>query len=258
MRTESDPTAKFEEQFDLMFWGSVPYHHPVVGWPSDVESITRDQAVEFFATYYAPNNITPLWSAISTLREALALAKKYFGRIPRGETAPPRGGHRRDRADSPKRRMIAEADTNPSVQVRWHTVPFAHNDYLRPRGHVDSSSATAPAASTRAWSRTNRSRPASPIRATTRSSTRVTSRSAPSSRTGCDHKLVEEALIFEIERLKERTGRRTRAAEGQEPGRWPIPTGVCSPTSSCCCSSSSTTCGTTGASSTILRPESRR
>ena len=41
MRTESNPTAKFEEQFDMMFWGSVPYHHPVVGWPSDVESITR-------------------------------------------------------------------------------------------------------------------------------------------------------------------------------------------------------------------------
>ena len=44
MRVESNPVAKYEEQFDFMFWGSVPYHHPVVGWPSDVESITRAQA----------------------------------------------------------------------------------------------------------------------------------------------------------------------------------------------------------------------
>ena len=28
MRTESNPVAKFEEQFEFMFWGSLPYHHP--------------------------------------------------------------------------------------------------------------------------------------------------------------------------------------------------------------------------------------
>jgi hypothetical protein len=41
LRVESDPTAKFEEQFDAMFWQASPYHHPVIGWPSDVESISR-------------------------------------------------------------------------------------------------------------------------------------------------------------------------------------------------------------------------
>jgi predicted Zn-dependent peptidase len=29
-----------------------------------------------------------------------------------------------------ERRMIAHADTNPSVQIRWHTVPFAHTDFF--------------------------------------------------------------------------------------------------------------------------------
>ena len=98
MRVESNPTAKFEEQFDFMFWGSVPYHHPVVGWPSDVESITRAQAQRFFATYYAPNNITVAMVGDFDSEEALALAKKYFGRIPRGEDASPAGGDRGDRA----------------------------------------------------------------------------------------------------------------------------------------------------------------
>ena len=28
-----------------------------------------------------------------------------------------------------ERRMKATADTNPSVQLRWHTVPFGHTDY---------------------------------------------------------------------------------------------------------------------------------
>ena len=129
MRTESNPTEKFQEQFDFMFWGSVPYHHPVVGWPSDVESITRAQAQKFFETYYAPNNITVAMVGDFDSEEALALAKKYFGRIPRGETLPP-PVVTEEIEQLAERRMIAHADTNPSVHIRWHTVPFAHRDYF--------------------------------------------------------------------------------------------------------------------------------
>lgn len=127
MRVESDPTAKFEEQFDAMFWGSIPYHHPVIGWPSDVESISREAANEFFATYYAPNNITAALVGDFDTDEALALAERYFGRIPRGETPPPEVVTE-EIEQLAERRMSAEADTNPSVQVRWRTVPFAHED----------------------------------------------------------------------------------------------------------------------------------
>ncbi len=127
MRTESNPVAKFEEQFDMMFWGSIPYHHPTVGWPSDVESIGRDAANRFFATYYAPNNLTAALVGNFESDEALALAKKYFGRIPRGGTPPPEVVTE-EIEQLAVRRMTAEADTNPSVHIRWHTVPFAHRD----------------------------------------------------------------------------------------------------------------------------------
>lgn len=126
-RTESDPTAKYEEQFNAMFWSGSPYQHPVVGWPSDVESISRAQANTFFNTYYAPNNLTASLVGDFDSAEAMRLAKKYFGRIPRGKTAPP------EVVTEPieqlqERRMTAEADTNPSVSIRWHTVPFVNKD----------------------------------------------------------------------------------------------------------------------------------
>jgi predicted Zn-dependent peptidase len=127
MRVESNPVAKYEEQFDFMFWGSLPYHHPVVGWPSDVESIGREAANRFFATYYAPNNITAALVGDFESEEALALAKKYFGRIPRGETDPPEVVTE-EIEQLAERRMKAQADTNPSVQIRWHAVPFVHKD----------------------------------------------------------------------------------------------------------------------------------
>jgi predicted Zn-dependent peptidase len=124
---ESDPTAKFEEQFDFMFWGSIPYHHPTIGWPSDVESIGRAAADRFFDTFYAPNNITVALVGNFDSDQALALAKKYFGRIPRGETEPP-PVVTEEIEQLAERRMMATADTNPSVKIRWHTVPFVHKD----------------------------------------------------------------------------------------------------------------------------------
>ena len=127
MRVESDPIAKFEEQFSSMFWMSLPYHHPVVGWPSDVESISRQQADEFFATYYAPNNITAALVGDFDPKEAVALAKKYFSRIPRGAQAPPEVVTE-EIQQLQEKRMSAEADTNPMVEIRWHTVPFVHKD----------------------------------------------------------------------------------------------------------------------------------
>ena len=41
-----------------MFWDSAPYAWPVIGWPSDIAAISKAQADEFYATYYAPQNIT--------------------------------------------------------------------------------------------------------------------------------------------------------------------------------------------------------
>jgi predicted Zn-dependent peptidase len=100
----------------------------VVGWPSDVESITRAQAERFFETYYAPNNITAALVGDFDSEEALALAEKYMGRIPRGENPPP-PVVTEEIEQLAERRMKAEADTKPSVQVRWHTVPFGHVDF---------------------------------------------------------------------------------------------------------------------------------
>lgn len=126
-RVESDPVAKYQEQFEAMFWASYPYHHPITGWPTDVESIGRAEADRFFATYYAPNNITAALVGDFDPQQALRLAKKYFGRIPRGSQDPPEVVTEGLEQLQPKR-MHARADTNPSVSIRWHTVPFVHSD----------------------------------------------------------------------------------------------------------------------------------
>jgi predicted Zn-dependent peptidase len=127
LRTESTPTGKFDETFDAMFWQSSPYSHPVVGWPSDVESISRTQAERYFSTFYAPNNITAVLVGDFDPSNVMALAARYFGRIPRGAEDPP-PMITTEVPQLAEKRFLAEADTNPEVEVRFHAVPFFHKD----------------------------------------------------------------------------------------------------------------------------------
>ncbi len=127
LRVESTPLGKFEEQFDAMFWQSTPYHHPVIGWPADVESISRKQAEAYFGTYYAPNNITAVLVGDFDPEKALAWARTYFGRIPRAPQDPPEVISE-EIPQLAEKRFLAEADTNPEVQIRFHAVPFGHKD----------------------------------------------------------------------------------------------------------------------------------
>ncbi len=127
LRTESTPTGKFDEAANAMFWESSPYSHPVVGWPSDVESINRAQALGYFATYYAPNNITAALVGDFDSDKVIALAKEYFGRIPRAKTPPPEM-ITDEMPQIAQKRLDAEADTNPEVDIRFHAVPFDHKD----------------------------------------------------------------------------------------------------------------------------------
>ena len=127
MRTESTPTGRIEEAFWAMFWESHPYSWPVVGWPSDIPAITKKQADDFYALYYAPQNLTTVLVGDFKVEEATALAEKYLGRIPRGKEEAPDVVTLEIKQPAEKR-LSGEADTNPQVDIMWHTPAFGHKD----------------------------------------------------------------------------------------------------------------------------------
>ncbi|MDP6581269.1 MAG: pitrilysin family protein [Vicinamibacterales bacterium] len=127
LRTDSTPTGKFQEQFDALFWQSSPYSWPIVGWPSDLEGITREEALAFFGTYYAPNNLTAALVGDFDPAEAKALGERYFGRLERSERPAPKP-RTREMPQLGEKRMTAYAETNPQVNIRYHSVPDGHVD----------------------------------------------------------------------------------------------------------------------------------
>jgi predicted Zn-dependent peptidase len=127
MRYDSTPTGRYTQQFNAMFWKSSPYGWPVVGWPSDLDAITREDAASFFGAYYAPNNLTACLVGDFNPDQAEALARKYFGRLQRGQrdVEPVRTAEEPQYAEQ---RMAASADTSPTVFIRYHTVADGHAD----------------------------------------------------------------------------------------------------------------------------------
>jgi predicted Zn-dependent peptidase len=130
MRTESTPLGKFEECVNAMFWESHPYTWPVLGWPSDIPAISKANADAFYATYYAPQNLTLVLVGRFKADELLPQLEKYFGRIPRGATEAPDVVTLEVKQVGEKR-FNAEAETNPQVDINWHTVGFGHRDAYR-------------------------------------------------------------------------------------------------------------------------------
>jgi len=127
MRTDSTPTGAHDEVFSAMFWRGHPYAWPVVGWPSDISAITRQQAEDYFDLFYAPNNLTLAIVGDFDEEQALAWAEDYFGRIPAGREAPPDVitlgmpllGEMTYRA---------EVDAPPSASVVWRGTAFGGRD----------------------------------------------------------------------------------------------------------------------------------
>jgi predicted Zn-dependent peptidase len=71
-----------DEQLYATAFVASPYRWPVVGWMADLERIQRDEMVNYFRTYYAPNNCILVLTGDFDTKSALAQIQGAFGRIP--------------------------------------------------------------------------------------------------------------------------------------------------------------------------------
>jgi predicted Zn-dependent peptidase len=127
LRTDSTPTGRFQEQFDAMFWASSGYSWPVIGWPSDLNSYTFEQAQEYWNTYYRPGNLVGIVVGDFDPAQAKAFITKYFSRLEPGKKAPP-AVVTLEVEQLAEQRMNASGDFPPAIDIRYHTVPGGHVD----------------------------------------------------------------------------------------------------------------------------------
>ena len=87
MRTEDNPIAMTREAFNATAFVNSPYHHPIVGWMSDINHYEAEDLRDWYQKWYAPNNATIVVAGDVEADAVYKLAEKYFGKLTREVTA---------------------------------------------------------------------------------------------------------------------------------------------------------------------------
>ena len=104
-----------------------PYHWPVVGWPSDIESWSMDDLKNHFRMGYAPNNCVLVVVGDVLNAQVMSLAKKYLEPIPRQE--PPPAVRTKEPPQQGERRVtLSKPAQLPFQLVLFHVPESRHPD----------------------------------------------------------------------------------------------------------------------------------
>lgn len=113
-RIENDPAAQLGEQAAAALYANHPYRIPIIGWAHEIEALTRDDIIDFYRAWYAPNNAILVISGDVTMDQVRPMVAKHFAAIqardlpPRPDwREPPRSAERTVTLEHPRVRQPA-------------------------------------------------------------------------------------------------------------------------------------------------------
>ncbi|MBG9389544.1 M16 family metallopeptidase [Caenimonas aquaedulcis] len=89
LRTEDNPRSSMWEALNAVVFEASPYRRPVIGWMSDLDAMTPQDARDFFRQWYVPANAAVVVAGDVDPQQVRRLAEKYYGSIP-ARAVPPR------------------------------------------------------------------------------------------------------------------------------------------------------------------------
>ncbi|WP_347987874.1 pitrilysin family protein [Methylomonas sp. AM2-LC] len=88
MRTDDQPRAKTQEQFNSVAFSNSPYKNPVIGWPSDIANYKVEDLNAWYQQWYAPNNATLVVVGDVDAEQVIKLAEQYFAGLKPSDIKP--------------------------------------------------------------------------------------------------------------------------------------------------------------------------
>jgi zinc protease len=128
MRVENQPYGRMPEIVYGQAFAVHPYRHATIGSMDDLEAASVDDVREFFRAYYVPTNATLTIVGDFDSAQAVELATKYFGRIPKPERPVPRDIPVEPPPDGPRQVTVEENWPLPVVVVAHHSTVDGHPD----------------------------------------------------------------------------------------------------------------------------------
>jgi zinc protease len=119
LRTDDQPQSVVFERLMATAYQAHPYRRPIIGWMDDLRNMTAQDARDWYARWYAPNNATLVVAGDVDADAVVAMAKRHFGALP-VRALPPR----KPQAEPPQageKRIVVKAPAQlPYLLMAWH------------------------------------------------------------------------------------------------------------------------------------------
>jgi zinc protease len=125
LRTDDDPQSLTYEQFQAVAYQASPYRNPIIGWPSDLETMQVEDLRGWYQQWYAPNNATVVVVGDVDPEAVFALAEKHFGPLEAEPVVPPKP--RSEPEQRGERRLVVKAPAKEPYLIMGYKVPVLAN-----------------------------------------------------------------------------------------------------------------------------------
>jgi zinc protease len=148
-RTDNEPRSRLQEQMMAALFLNSPYGKPVIGWEHEMRGLTTQDAIDWYRTYYGPNNAVLIVAGDITMAELKPLAEKYYGKIPAHASIPVRKRPQEPPPEAARRVELKDARVRQTSWSRFYLAPSyvsgakEHADALQVLSYIFGGSATS-------------------------------------------------------------------------------------------------------------------
>ncbi len=119
-RIDNNPSAQLSQSVDAALYLQHPYGIPIIGWPHEIDALTYQDALDFYDTYYTPNNAILIVAGDVDTATVKDLALATYGKVKRRAEPGPR---LRPREPSPLSQRLVQLESDqvkqPSLRLAW-------------------------------------------------------------------------------------------------------------------------------------------
>jgi zinc protease len=125
---ENEPSAALDKEVWATAFREHPYHHPTIGWKSDVENMSIERLQAFYNEFYYPCNATLTLVGDVEVKEGLDLVQKYFGSIKNSPNNIPNVYTTEPVQEGMRRVIVRRNGELPILMMAYKIPPATHKD----------------------------------------------------------------------------------------------------------------------------------
>jgi zinc protease len=125
---DNDPEQVLDTEVTAAAFKAHGYHHPTIGWASDLKSMSREDLYGFYRTWYVPNNAALVVVGDVDADDVLRRAETHFGPIA-SRAVPARVATREPDQLGERRVRVERPGTTAYLKLAWHAPEVTHPDF---------------------------------------------------------------------------------------------------------------------------------